>query len=80
MEMEKKMLDLPDEVLLVIFSFVPNRFKASQVCHKFYELVCEIDKNKFVMKIKPDENGVSLYGIILQNIINDFFPLFLVIF
>lgn len=42
---------LPDEVLLEILSFVPDRFEVSQVCKKFYELICVIDRNRYKLCI-----------------------------
>jgi len=42
-------LDLPDEMLLKILNDVPNRYEASLTCQRFYEMVCVIEANKFVM-------------------------------
>lgn len=58
--MEKHLLELPYEILLQIISFVPKRFELSQVCKKFYELVCAIDKNRYKMNIGRDFEDVRL--------------------
>lgn len=42
---------LPPEVLMEIFSHVPNRFNLSLVCSDFYDLVCEIDDFHYRLKI-----------------------------
>lgn len=68
MENTKELLQLPDEILLQILIFVPNRFEVSQVCKKFYEIVCAIEKNRFALSTKTVEDEVS--GLSLQNNIN----------
>lgn len=45
------LMQFPDEILLNILSFVPKRFEVATVCKKFYELICEIDRNKYVLTI-----------------------------
>jgi len=53
-------LDLPDEMLLKILTCVPNRYEASLSCQRFYEMICVIETNKFVMKVlKQKEVNVS---------------------
>lgn len=58
MENEKGLLQLPDEVLIEILSFVPNRFEVAQVCKTFYELICIIDKNRYKLKAGVRYNEV----------------------
>lgn len=48
------LLQLPDEVLRYVLSFIPYRFEVSQVCKKFYELVCDMDKNKYMLKVRTN--------------------------
>lgn len=42
---------LPTELLIEIFRYVPNRWNLSLVCWNFYEIVCEIEKEKFILKL-----------------------------
>ena len=51
MEKAKKLDELPTEILLHIFDFIPNRWSLSSVCWDFYEIICEIEREKFVMKL-----------------------------
>lgn len=41
----------PAEILLVIADNVPVRWSLSLVSLKFYEVVCETEKNKFCLTI-----------------------------
>ena len=52
-------MDLPDNVLEKILGFLPNRMDVATVCKKFYELICQIEKNKYKMKIGSIGNEVS---------------------
>lgn len=52
-------MNIPDEVLMKILSFVPNRINIAPVCKKFYELICEIDKNMYKLKVGAFGNEVS---------------------
>lgn len=52
-------MKIPDEALMKILSFVPNRMNISSVCKKFYELICEIDRNQYKMKVGAFGNKVS---------------------
>jgi F-box-like len=63
MDNARSLETLPSEVLLHIFSFIPNRTNLSYVCLDFYDLVCEIEKNKFRLKL----TDVSYYFNELQN-------------
>lgn len=47
----KKLDELPTEILLEIISYVPSRWNLSLVCWKFYEIVCEIEREEFCMKL-----------------------------
>lgn len=46
-----KLDELPSEVLRNIFKFVPNRWNLALVCWDFYEVVCEVERELFVMKL-----------------------------
>lgn len=50
---------LPEEVLMEILSFLPNRFEVAPVCKKFYDLICIIDKNRFALKVDELYDEVS---------------------
>jgi hypothetical protein len=52
-------MKIPDEVLMKILAFVPNRFDVAPVCKKFYELICKIDENKYKLKVGAFHNEVS---------------------
>ena len=49
--MVKSIQELPCEVILHIFKFIPNRWNLSMVCCDFYDLVCEVERNKFSLKL-----------------------------
>lgn len=43
---------LCDELLLMIFNYIGgNRDSIKLSCKKFYKLICDIEKNKFPLKI-----------------------------
>lgn len=51
---------LCDELLLIILNYVgKHRDGVKLSCRKFYKLVCDIEKNKFPLKISND--NVSLF-------------------
>lgn len=56
--MKKNLMDLSDLVLMEVLKFVPNRFEVALVCKKFYELICDIEKNRYKMKIGQSYNEV----------------------
>lgn len=71
------LLQLPDEVLRYVLSFIPYRFEVSQVCKKFYELVCDMDKNKYMLKARTNHwrgevrmktNHLMTFKIYLNNL------------
>lgn len=49
--MIKSIQELPFEVLVHIFKFLPNRWNISIVCSEFYDVVCAIERNKFSLKL-----------------------------
>lgn len=57
MEINRNLLSMPNEVLLHILRFIPNRFIVSQVSKKFYELVCKLEKNRFILKLGTTKNN-----------------------
>ncbi|CRK91355.1 CLUMA_CG005028, isoform A [Clunio marinus] len=55
--------ELPIEILLKIFKYVGNRWNLSTVSLQFYDIVCEIEKEKFCLKlidIKDDDKYLSI--------------------
>lgn len=55
---EAMILQLPNELLMKIIEFVPERFDISMVCVKFHEIVCTLDRKSHKIALK-DENTVS---------------------
>lgn len=49
---------LPNELLIQIFKYVPERWNLSLVCKHFYEVVCTIEKNSQKILLN-DEKFVS---------------------
>lgn len=64
MNASKKLDELPTEVLLEIFNYVPNRWNLTLVCWDFYEIVCEVERERFSMNL----TDVS-FTIIIENTI-----------
>lgn len=44
-------LELPEEVIREILLYVPNRFNVATSCNLFYELVCNIERDLYKLKI-----------------------------
>lgn len=57
----ENILQLPNEILIIILSFIDDRFEVAQVCKIFYEVVCIIDKNKFWLSFGNEIGKVKLY-------------------
>ena len=55
----ENLTDLPEEVLMKILGFLPNRMDVAPVCKKFYELICKIDKFKYKMIVGSVRNKVN---------------------
>lgn len=53
------MEDFPIEILLHIFGFIPNKWSLSLACWKFYEIICETEKEKFCLKLIDVSNDNS---------------------
>jgi F-box-like len=52
-----ELMFLPDIVLLKILLYLPCRVNVSQVCKRFYELVCEVDGcRKIVIDVSIKKN------------------------
>ena len=47
-------VQLPVEVLMEIFNYVPERCDISLVCQKFYETVCKLELNSKWLSVKDD--------------------------
>lgn len=47
----KFLVDFSVEILLHIFGFIPNKWNLSLVCWKFYEIVCNIEREQFCLKL-----------------------------
>jgi hypothetical protein len=46
------LLDLPDEVLRMILSYVPNQLSMGQTCRKFYDLSCSLEGYSLIIETK----------------------------
>lgn len=68
-EEELNILGLPLEVLENIFSFlnVATLRDVALVCQQFYEVVCEVEKDKIVIEISSDDVSVSTTTAITVN-------------
>jgi len=42
---------LPEEILIHIIKFLPNRWNLSLVNWSFYELVCKVEADKYRLKL-----------------------------
>lgn len=51
---EPKILQLPTEVLLEIFGYLPERWDVSLACQSFYEVVCKLEMNSLCLSVKDD--------------------------
>ena len=52
--MDKNILALFDEILQKIFEYVEDREKVKLTCQRFYKIVCDIEKNKYRMKLNNE--------------------------
>lgn len=48
------MEELPIEILMKIFSYLPSYDKVSLVNKKFYNIVCEMSDSKICLALNPD--------------------------
>lgn len=54
-QIEEDKLVLCDELLLIIFEYVgKHRENLKLTCKKFYKIICDIEKNKFPLKINNE--------------------------
>lgn len=42
---------LPEEILIHVIKFLPNRWNLSLVNWSFYELICKVEANKYRLKL-----------------------------
>lgn len=52
-------LQLPNELLMKVFEYVPCLWNVSMVCRQFYEVLCKVEMNAYKLTVKH-ENIVSL--------------------
>lgn len=50
-------LEFPTEILVKILSYIQQRCYLPLVCHRFYEIICLLERNLY--KIKISESMVS---------------------
>lgn len=51
-------LQLPSELLIEIFSYIKDHRHIPFVCHRFYQIICLMERNFCLLSIK-DERTVS---------------------
>lgn len=56
---ECKILNLPTELLMKIFSYVRRRDEVCLVCQQFYEIICLLEKDLYRVNIR-DKRMVNL--------------------
>lgn len=66
---------LPEEILIHIIKFLPNRWNLSQVNCSFYELICKIEENKYRLKL-IDVSIKWIYSHQKEVYVNLLFPTF----
>ncbi|CRK96301.1 CLUMA_CG009720, isoform A [Clunio marinus] len=66
---KNELMDLPEEILLYILKFVniSSRYNVSQVCKKFYELVCTLERDCLPVELSYEQ---ICDGNIYNSIIN----------
>jgi len=68
MEKVENILQLPDEILRKILSYVPNRRKAALVCSKMYETVCAVEMNKCRLRVIDFKMAISCQHELIERI------------
>lgn len=63
--LEDEFLCLPDECIIKILKFtdIRSRENVSLVCQRFYELVCDLERNLKPLKLSYSDVSVSLRNI-----------------
>lgn len=59
---EDQILNVPDEAFIHIFSYVPiaRRDAVALVCQKFYDLLCELEKDMHPLELDYQQVCVTL--------------------
>ncbi|CRK91005.1 CLUMA_CG004693, isoform A [Clunio marinus] len=47
--------NLPIEILMNIFSYVPDKWNLSQVCRYFYEIICKVERKSHKLNISDEK-------------------------
>lgn len=46
---------LPNELLMAIFEFIPERWNIAATCRQFYQVVCAIEKNLYKVVLTDEK-------------------------
>lgn len=52
---KKGLTDMPLKIIRKIVNYVPNRWNLSCTCKNIYEIVCDVEKFKYLLKIDSKE-------------------------
>ncbi|CRK96403.1 CLUMA_CG009820, isoform A [Clunio marinus] len=67
---KNELMDLPEEILLYILKFVniSSRYDVSQVCRKFYELVCTLERDCLPIELSYEQIcDENIYNSIIKS-------------
>lgn len=48
------LLQLPEELLMMIITYIPNRLALSTTCKQIYGIVCLLERNCFTLAVTPE--------------------------
>lgn len=63
-------LHLPKEVIRNIISYIPNHWNLAHTCKTMYEILCDIEKFKHIIKI---EGQKATDNSIVSQFVKDYF-------
>lgn len=69
---EIEMLDLPVEIIRHILMYVDDqsRFDCALVCHTFYDLICELDRDKNLLDLCFSEVRLQFVSSVLATLLS----------
>lgn len=64
---EDQFLGMPEEVFTTVFSFIPisERSSLALVCQKFYDIICELEKDAYPLELSFQQVRLQLHCSIL---------------
>lgn len=48
-------LQLPTELLIKLFEYIPERWSIALVCRQFYEVLCKVDKKSYKLVVRDEK-------------------------